>query len=241
MNINSLFIALLCLCGNSFSALNGKALHPEAYDKVPYYGQYRQDKFFNEQFFKNKKNGVYVDIGAYDGISFSNTYFFDKELGWKGICIEPNPDVFKELFENRPNAICLPLCISNYNGQAYFLKVHPPHEMLSGIVNEFDPRQLARIDHDMQGISQHTTVMPVEVRKISDILIEHGLYEIDLLTIDVEGAEKTILSDIDFKKFNIRYIVVENNFHESGIAEYLLQQGYRIVKRSDDDFFERIS
>ena len=41
-----------------------------------YYSQYGQDKFLTEFLFKNKKNGIFVDIGANDGISFSNSYFF---------------------------------------------------------------------------------------------------------------------------------------------------------------------
>lgn len=51
----------------------------------------------NERFFKNLKNGVFFDIGAHDGVSLSNTYFFEKELGWSGICLEPIPEVFERL------------------------------------------------------------------------------------------------------------------------------------------------
>ena len=62
-----------------------------------YYSQCKQDQYINESFFKGKDSGVFVDIGAHNGISLSNSYFFEKELGWNGVCIEPMPEVYSEL------------------------------------------------------------------------------------------------------------------------------------------------
>ena len=56
-----------------------------------YYSQFKQDQFLNEVLFNNKKNGFFIDIGAHDGVTISNTLFFEKQNDWKGICIEPNP------------------------------------------------------------------------------------------------------------------------------------------------------
>lgn len=55
---------------------------------MKYKSQYSQDKFLNENFFKNKKNGVFIDIGAHDGITMSNSFFYEKQLGWDGLCVE---------------------------------------------------------------------------------------------------------------------------------------------------------
>ena len=68
---------------------------------MTYYSQHNQDQFLNEHIFNNKKEGVFLDIGAYDGIEGSNSYFFEKELGWKGICFEPIPKLYQRLKENR--------------------------------------------------------------------------------------------------------------------------------------------
>ena len=51
-----------------------------------YKSQFGQDKFLNENIFKNKRNGVFIDIGAHDGITYSNSYVFEKQLDWTGIC-----------------------------------------------------------------------------------------------------------------------------------------------------------
>ena len=60
------------------------------------------------EFYKEKKNGFFVDVGAYDGIEFSNTLLLEKELEWNGICIEPGKRFFQKLTENR-TATCLSL------------------------------------------------------------------------------------------------------------------------------------
>src|SRR5580700_5035187 len=79
-----------------------------------YHGQFRQDKFINDHFFKNRKNGTFIDIGAFDGVSLSNTCFFEKELDWSGICIEPIPEIYEQLKANR-NCTCIHGCIAVEN------------------------------------------------------------------------------------------------------------------------------
>lgn len=40
------------------------------------------------KFYKNKQNGFFVEIGALDGIEFSNTFLLEADYGWKGICVD---------------------------------------------------------------------------------------------------------------------------------------------------------
>lgn len=68
-----------------------------------FYSQCGEDQFLNENFFKNKMNGVYVELGALDGILYSNTKFFEDTLNWSGVLIEPHPNKFDFLKKNRPN------------------------------------------------------------------------------------------------------------------------------------------
>lgn len=66
-----------------------------------YYSQYQQDRILNEFIFRNARAGAFLDIGAYDGVLFSNTCFFERDLGWRGICVEPTPHIFAQLRKNR--------------------------------------------------------------------------------------------------------------------------------------------
>ena len=68
-----------------------------------YYSQCGEDAFLNNNFFKNRKNGTYIELGALDGVLYSNTKFFQDTLNWSGVLIEPHPHKFKLLEKNRPN------------------------------------------------------------------------------------------------------------------------------------------
>jgi hypothetical protein len=67
--------------------------------------QIGQDHYYYEHFYKPGMKGTFLDIGASDGISMSNTHMFEKELGWDGICIEPSRLAFEKLVKNR-SCIC---------------------------------------------------------------------------------------------------------------------------------------
>ncbi len=96
-----------------------------------YYSQvtHEQDKYLNENVFKNKKNGVFIDIGAYNGVDLSNTFFFEKELNWSGICFEPIKDAFELLCKNR-KCKCINACVSDKDGEVSFLQCNKNIEML---------------------------------------------------------------------------------------------------------------
>ena len=63
---------------------------------MKFYSQHKQDEFIID-YFKGKKDGTFLDIGAHDGITLSNTYTLETELDWSGICFEPMPHEFKKL------------------------------------------------------------------------------------------------------------------------------------------------
>src|SRR4051812_34384611 len=91
-------------------------------ETTPTYSQEGQDRYLDSKIFRKKRDGFFIEIGAYDGIRFSNTYLFEKERGWKGICIEPIPERFDLLRKNR-NAVCIQACVSEMSGTADFLKI----------------------------------------------------------------------------------------------------------------------
>jgi hypothetical protein len=67
-------------------------------------------------YYNNKDNGFFVEIGASNGIELSNTYLLEKQYKWKGICCEPIPKRFAELVINRPNSICFNEAVYNQSG-----------------------------------------------------------------------------------------------------------------------------
>jgi FkbM family methyltransferase len=157
-----------------------------------------QDRFLLENFFRGKRRGVFVDIGAYDGTKFSNSLFFERYMGWTGLCIEPQPAAFEKLAASR-RAQCLRICVSDFEGEADFVECEAgvDAKMLSGLERSFDSRHQDRLNRCATG----RRTLKVPVRKLSDILAEQGLGLIDYCSIDVEGAERNILTELDLDRF----------------------------------------
>lgn len=204
---------------------------------MEYYSQDGQDEFLIT-LFKGKRNGIFLDIGAFDGIQFSNTYFMEKNLSWTGICIEPNPIVFDELKKNR-KCICLNYCVTEEKGSLKFLSVSGWGVMLSGLLEFLDPKHLIRIDETIIKYGGTKEVINVVASPIKDILKAKDITEVDYCNIDVEGGELSVLKSIDFSKVTIKVFTVENNYANTEIKKFLSKEGYkRIWKVGADDVYE---
>lgn len=210
-----------------------------------YYSQSGQDRYLNEQLFKGKQNGVFIDIGAHNGIIFSNTYFFEKELQWTGICIEPIPEIFQQLQQNR-RCVCLQGCIANSTTKQPFLRVtggtaFEYTEMLSGLLHSYDLRHLDRIDRELLKFGGKKEIIMMQCYTLNDILEQYAIKHIDYLSIDTEGSELDILKAIDFSTITIDVITVENNYNTDHIKNFLTSQGYEyLTKLEGDEIYKRI-
>ena len=202
-----------------------------------YKSQYGQDRFLHQNFFQNKNDGIFIDIGAHDGITLSNSWFFEHELGWKGICFEPLPSVFEQLGVNR-NCICLNNCVAGQEGEVIFREVVGYSQMLSGIENSYDPLHKQRIEREIKEKGGSYKYHSIKCRVLNNVLKEHDVSSIDLISLDVEGSEFEILKSIDYEKFFIKVICVENVYNIEIIRDFLLSKGFSLVTRIEcDDVF----
>jgi FkbM family methyltransferase len=203
---------------------------------MDYNSQLGQDRFINE-FFDNKQNGFFVDIGAHEGITYSNTYFLEKYRDWKGICIEPLPVEFKELEKNR-TAIKLNLCVSDFDGETDFTYVEGYANMLSGISEAYNNTHRERIHNEVNQYGGKIHDIKVPVKKLQTIFDEFEVKEVDFCSIDTEGSEFNIVKSIDFEKTLVKIFIIENNYQESTIAEFLSTKDYVLyTKLHWDDVF----
>jgi len=198
--------------------------------------QYNQDKFLEESVFKGYKKGVYMDVGAHDGISINNTLYFEENNGWTGINIEPIKSVFDKLMANRPNAININCAVCNTDGETDFLCNKGETEMISGIRATFDPRHIHRLARDNRRFRAKTKTIKVPTKRMETILDECGITHINYLSVDVEGAEFEVIKSINFEKVFIDVIDFENNYDDVSepIINYLMVLGYKIIFRGSD-------
>jgi len=148
-----------------------------------FYSQAGQDEWV-VKLLKNKRNGYFVDIGAYDGIDGSNTYYLEKELGWKGLCVEAHPQLFYHLTRRR-HSININVAVTDYNGKITFGK---------------------------DSISNTGNLVPCKTLK-TILKLVRAPKKIDYLSIDVEGHEYTIFKDFDFENWDISLMTVEHNLY----------------------------
>ncbi len=184
----------------------------------------------------NKENGFFVEFGATDGYSLSNTYLLEKEYGWKGILAEPAKIWKPKLLKNR-NCFIEDKCVWTKSG-----------EIIQFI--ETDTAELSTIDLfvDADRHSQNRKgrkTYEVETISLNDLLKKYNAPAvIDYLSIDTEGSEFDILNSFNFSGYKINIITVEHNATEKRemIFDLLTSKGYKRVfqeiTRYDDWYLE---
>jgi FkbM family methyltransferase len=194
------------------------------------YSQLNQD--LNVLDFYNKKSNLYfVDIGACDGKSLSNTYLLEKNYNWDGICIEPNEDYFNAMIKIR-NVKCVKKAIFS---QSNLIVDFSLCGMNSGINSYIDYHNFA-INNNITQVITST---------LDDILEEYSAPKfIHYLSIDTEGTELEILKSVDLNKYIFGYINLEHNYVEprrTEMKKLLLKNNYvyKGENKWDDDFIHK--
>jgi len=202
-----------------------------------YKSQYKQDKWLNENIFHNRKGGIFIDVGAHDGITINNTYFFEKELEWKGICIEPNPTIYEKLRQNRDGE-CINACAYNKEGEVKFVCLNGYTEMLSGVEEAYNTLHKMRIHSEISQYGGGIKHINVQAHTLSKILSDRNITHVEYLSIDTEGSELQVLQGIDFSKVTFDVIDVEVNYpeeHEPLFNDLLFKNGYKFLTKLGGD------
>jgi len=200
------------------------------------YSQIGQDLRVVE-FYNKKRNGFFIEIGASDGIFFSNTYLLEKEYDWKGICCEVVPATFEKLVVNRPNSICINEAAYNESGITLTFDV-AKDSLYSGISEHIDCWK-SSVDADK-------TQIQVQTISLLDILEKANAPSfIEYISLDTEGSEYEILKAFDFNKYIFGLIDVEHNGIEprrTDMRKLLVSKGYVYIGENRwDDMYKHSS
>jgi FkbM family methyltransferase len=184
-----------------------------------------------------KRDGFFVEFGATDGISLNNSYLLETEFSWKGILAEPARMWHKDLRANRKAQISTSCVWSDSGRHIEFIEASIPELSTAEEFMKSDSHAMSR------SISKSYAV---ETISLNDLLLQHDVPKIvDYLSIDTEGSELQILSELDFTVWKFRVITVEHNFTEQRplIHDLLVSNGYVRVcetpSRFDDWYLNR--
>jgi FkbM family methyltransferase len=192
------------------------------------YSQFGQDLHVLNNIFNGKQNGYFVDIGAFDGVTDSNSYLMEKNFNWKGIIVECNPIWVDNIKHHRRN-LFFPCAV--YNEDDRVMSFYNTGNGLSGLVETNNHTNIV-----------NSAVVNVTTKKLTTILKEANAPKyIDFLSLDTEGSEYEILKHHDFDKHLFGYICVEHNYIETNrcnIRELLESKGYVFYRSNnmDDDY-----
>jgi FkbM family methyltransferase len=202
-----------------------------------YFSQFGEDKFMIENYLNDHQlPKFYIELGALDGVRYSNTKTLEDEYGWTGILIEPIPSAYERLRQNRPkNILVNSLVGSGDSEEEFFFFNNPDLQCVSSIrstqkeshqrkwmtADTAENEWLAdQIDNDLQQL-----LLPTET--LGSILRRSGIPSFGFLSLDVEGHELEVLKSHDWH-IPIAYMLVEGNRQEDReLHDYILAKGGR--------------
>jgi FkbM family methyltransferase len=188
-----------------------------------YYSQWGQDVLIEDFFdFNPPQYNFFVDVGAYDGITLSNTYHFSK-TGWDGLCVEPVSENYDKLLSTHKDSgiKCIRTAVSMTEGEV-LISIQGTGSAISD--------------------SENSNTEKVMSAKLSTILDSNNIENIDLLSIDAEERDFEVLQSIDLNKFSPKLIVIEYNSitsEKTKMIEYLNDFGYSLWHDNVQDLFFR--
>lgn len=185
--------------------------------------------------FQDKKNGFFVECGAYDGETRSNTLVLERFLGWTGLLVEADPKNFKKMLQKNRKAYLTPTClaIQPYPSVNSFLmadnvgRLHEPNASDIHLTNSPD-------------VAHNGVHVSVQCFPFIDLIAALNVTTVNYFSLDIEGNELKVLKTIPFDAINIETLSVEFSHVEDGkkeLIDFMESKGYYVyglVVRSDN-------
>lgn len=201
-------------------------IHPPG--KGEFFSQSNEDMDLYNAFFCNKTGGTFVELGALDGVRFSNTKFFEDSLGWSGLLIEASPGSFAALQQNRPNPknsiLAEGVCPDGQGTMPFLVDGDPavsgnPDTMSDSFQAQWHHGDQLQIDVPCRSLNT----------QLNEFLLRAGADHIDFFSLDVEGGELAVLQTFTFD-VPVNSWVIEMDGHDpakdEGVRQLLTERGY---------------
>jgi hypothetical protein len=208
---------------------------------MEYKSQIGQDKYFIENINMNRRGLYFVDIGAHNGVTFSNTYCLEKYLDWNGLCVEANDSTYDALLLNR-NCKCVNECVYSISGKEVELEIPLSNSLPEG--NDMIVRiKNDKLENDFWNNQfQETKTLKKITKTLTEIFEVNNVPSlINYMSIDIEGADLDALKGLDFEKYSIEFLTIEHGGSEiyfNAIKDFLYSKGYSLhrINKWDAEF-----
>ena len=194
---------------------------------IKFYSQQDEDKYIIQKILKKPvKDGVFLEAGAMDGVTYNNTKTLEDFFGFTGILIEPVPSMYNKLIKNRPKCKNFNCTVSDIENEKVKLIGKNACAGIVDFINDGSKNQLSRTDINN----------PYQVKNFSltEIIKKSGFEYIDIMSIDVEGGELSFLKSFDFK-IPVLCIIIEAHSDEQDknkiFGDYLISKNFTFMER----------
>jgi len=186
------------------------------------YSQHGEEVVIRD-FFQDRKNGFFLDVGCAWPLHYSNTYYLEKELGWSGIGVDAIADHARRWRNRRPHSKFFNFIVTDHSGGVESFYRTERGELLG--ISTLTPGAGFGRKEDWEEIQVRTITL-------TDLLDQNGVSKIDLLSMDIEGAELFALAGFDINRFEPELVVVEVHANaRAPVQEYFSAHGYERIER----------
>jgi len=177
---------------------------------------YGNEEIIVRDFFQDRRDGFFVEIGCAWPIKNSNTYYLEKQLGWRGIGVDGLPDFARAWSEARPQSTFLNFLVTDRSDELEsFYKV--------GVWG------LSTAEKDVAKDLNVVDEIEVPGITLDDLLERQGVKEIDFLSIDVEGHQSSVLAGFDLARWKPKLVCIEDDGLLS--IPWFKERGYEPIER----------
>jgi FkbM family methyltransferase len=189
------------------------------------YSQHAEEVVIRD-FFQDRRNGVFLDVGCAWPVLYSNTYYLERELDWTGIGVDGLPDYGPRWKKRRP-------------GSRFFNFIVTDHSDTTESFYRTVRRDLLGISRLSKEEKSHRRVRYEEIRvptiTLTQLLERNGIAKIDLLSMDIEGAETLALAGFDVERFQPELAVIEVHANtRAPVLDYFQSHRYHAIERYRD-------
>lgn len=182
------------------------------------------------------QGGFFIEAGANDGLRQSNSYYYEFYKNWRGLLVEPIEEQYHQCLVNRSKQTIIENCAlvaPDFPDKEIEIVYTAGCEGLMSVIN--GPNAPARL-----ALAQENGIpRKAEARTLNSLFEKHKMQRADILLLDVEGYELEVLKGIDFEKYNITYLLIEE--FSPGAEEYLKPWYTRIDQLTHHDYlYKRI-
>ena len=223
---------------DTFYHMSCQALYAHVFtrDTINFFSLNGEDLWLYKNIFRNTRNATFVEMGGYHPFRGSNSWYFEKCMGWTGLIVEPQAELRKPFEHSKRKARIDSSCISEHVQTVDFLStkqgsgaggvVNNRGNHVKGFLKIFDPE--AQTEHKLM------TCVPMQ-----QVFDSHGLTHVDYFSLDCEGCELNAVKSIDFDRTSVDVFTVEGSSVGKEAVEFLKSKGYAVIHRLNDDYVLR--